>query len=897
MGPKDEAHAHEITRRTDNGRIETRETTAAGTSTKVTTPQARAMTEFKPGSIPDELKAREQWLLWDESNDTPRRPHWKGDFRISWSDPADWHSFDEAVEQASIVDSWGIGYVMALDNDKYPDGRYGCLDLDGCLNEDGQFKDWVPDLRRFGRDGAYAELSPSGTGLHIPLVNQPEPEWWTDSHISDEEHEGVEYLTHKFCTFTGQAKQIGEGAISGIADTNPAPFLYESYETLNGESPRLGSEDTRGHARDNDEWDKSDIEKMLGHVSSSCSYPEWRNILFALHDWDDGTTGKSLAESWSRGGGWDDESQRLIDAIWTGAEPGDGITLGTLVYHAQQAGWKPPGRRQQKQPVSEQEKSDARQQTNIQARVQQFLSWYQDEDTDFGRPEAVHEIAVAFTDSWDFLHPPERARGWRKCLHVYNEDTGVYEPRGERFVAERVEQMAQAFVANQTVNEVVGKVRRLSGVEESAELETQPNRLVVTNGILDLHTGDLHDLTPNEYHQTRLPVAYDPEASTTAIDEFFHDIVADRDVDTLYRLVAHTLYKEYASEKAAMLLGDGRNGKSVFLSLVEQFLGEHNVAERSLQELGDKQFAANNLQNKLANIQSDMSDEAVQDLGTFKKLTGRDTMVADVKYETPVVFENYATLMFAANRMPAMEEDTHAVWRRWVYINFPNTFEPDSDDHVPKRELMARLTTEQELQGLLARSVKEIREWHKGREWFVDALSPQQVREKMKRASEPIFDFAHSCLRPADGESVPKADVREAYRRYAREEGLPTQEDNVFGEQLMNIRDFDIESGQHRDGARRLNVYKNIQLSARGRQVLGLDDPDEEHQSQMGSTRERADALIRLCREIADGQPVHKERLIGRCLAEMTADQADAALKRAKDQGDVMVDGEQIVPV
>jgi hypothetical protein len=53
----------------------------------------------------------------------------------------------------------------------------------------------------------------------------------------------------------------------------------------------------------------------------------------------------------------------------------------------------------------------------------------------------------------------------------------------------------------------------------------------------------------------------------------------------------------------------------------------------------------------------------------------------------------------------------------------------------------------------------------------------------------------------------------------------------------------------------------------------------------------------RLVGEIADGQPVHKERLIGRCLAEMTADQADAALKRAKDQGDVMVDGEQIVPV
>jgi putative DNA primase/helicase len=856
------------------------------------------MTEFKPGSIPDELKAREQWLLWDESNDTPRRPHWKGDFRISWSDPADWHSFDEAVEQASVVDSWGIGYVMALDNDDHAHGLYGCLDLDGCLGEDGQPKDWVPDLTRFGDDAAYVERSPSGTGLHIPLVGQQAPEWWSDSHFSDDEHEGVEYLTHKFCTFTGDVIKIDNADPNGVADTNPAPFLFDAYQTINGEDPRLKAKQEGDSKHTDEDWDKETVEELLDNVSSSCSYPQWRNILFALHNWDDGTQGKALAESWSRGGGWDADSQRLIDSIWDGAEPGNGITLGTLVHHAKENGWEPSGRPEpSKEPVSEEEKEAARQQTNLEERVQQFLSWHQDDDTDFGRPEAVHEIAVAFTESYDFVNPPEKARGWRKCLHVYEDDTGVYEPRGERFVSERFEEMAGAFVANQTVNEVVGKVRRLSGVDDPRELDTNPHRLVVENGILNLHTGKLGEYTPEEYHQTRLPVAYDPDAEPKAIDDFFHDIVADRDVGTLYSLVAHTLYKEYAAEKAAMLLGDGRNGKSVFLDLVEQFLGEHNVAERSLQELAEKQFAANNLQNKLANVQSDMSDEAVKDLGTFKKLTGRDTMVADVKYETPVTFENYATLMFAANRMPAMEEDTHALWRRWVYVNFPNTFEPGTDDYVPKRQLMNNLTTDDELQGLLSRCVDEITEWHEGREWFPDAMNPQQVREKMKRASEPIFDFAHSCLEPVEGESVVKSEVREAYRKYAREEGLPTQEDNVFGEKLMNIKDFDIDSGQRRDGPSRVTVYKNVQLSSRGRQVLGLDTPDDEQQAQMGSTRERADTLVRFCKDMADGESIHKERLIGRCLAEMNAEQADAALQRAKEQGDVIVEGDKIVPV
>ena len=70
-------------------------------------------------NAPDELKDRDQWLLWDISNDTPRRPHWRGDFKISWSDPDQWHSFDEALAAADEVASWGIGYVTAAENPDY----------------------------------------------------------------------------------------------------------------------------------------------------------------------------------------------------------------------------------------------------------------------------------------------------------------------------------------------------------------------------------------------------------------------------------------------------------------------------------------------------------------------------------------------------------------------------------------------------------------------------------------------------------------------------------------------------------------------------------------------------------------------------------------------------------
>lgn len=185
-------------------------------------------------AIPTELRARDQWLMWDSAADTPRRPHWRGDFSVSWSDPDDWHSFEEAVEAAKERESWGIGYVFAKGNDEYPRGIYGALDLDGCVSDDGTPKDWLPGLKPFFDEDAYIEFSPSGEGIHIPLAGFEVPGWWTD--VALEEHEGVEAYEKKFFTFTGDTLR---GAGDSVADTGDyvEKWLKAVYENIAGERP------------------------------------------------------------------------------------------------------------------------------------------------------------------------------------------------------------------------------------------------------------------------------------------------------------------------------------------------------------------------------------------------------------------------------------------------------------------------------------------------------------------------------------------------------------------------------------------------------------------------------------------------------------------------------------
>jgi len=508
---------------------------------------------------------------------------------------------------------------------------------------------------------------------------------------------------------------------------------------------------------------------------------------------------------------------------------------------------------------------------------------------------ARHRIARALLEEYDFVYPEEGVRGWRTTLYVYDPDAGIYEPRGKDFIESLLERVAGDFVTNSVAQEIVGKVRRMTKTDR--DLETDPHRLCVGNGILNLHTGELDPFTPTEYHRTKLDVDWNPDAGAPeAIDGFLHDIVDESDVDTLYRLVAHTLYKEYLDEKAAILIGSGSNGKSMFLSLVERFLGTYNVVHRELQDFDDDGYAANNLQGKMANLATEIGERQLRDTTTFKKLTGRDSITAQVKHEKPVKFENYATLMFATNEMPVFSQDNHAIWRRWLYVDFPYTFDADdadAKDPEPERLLKRRLFQDTEFEALLLRCQQEIQRWYEGEPLFADSMDAEEVRDKMKKAAEPVYAFGSTCLEaPSDADDdvyVEKSVVRAAYKAFADEEDLPRIAENEFGKRLVALRDYSIESMQKRVDGSVTRVYEGIQLSPRGRQVLGIDEPDDEQQTvedrppAKPTVMERAQEMV----EENDRDPIPKDGLIWACAGDIGKSTAEHAVEELLHQGDL----------
>ena len=110
--------------------------------------------------IPFEMRQYRQWIVWkfeDVNNKKTKVPYNINGYKASVTNPQSWNSFDEVV-QAVNNGFDGIGFVLT-ENDPY-----AFIDLDHTADQE-EFTKQQTIYNNF--IDTYAELSPSGKGLHI----------------------------------------------------------------------------------------------------------------------------------------------------------------------------------------------------------------------------------------------------------------------------------------------------------------------------------------------------------------------------------------------------------------------------------------------------------------------------------------------------------------------------------------------------------------------------------------------------------------------------------------------------------------------------------------------------------------------------------------------------------
>ena len=365
----------------------------------------------------------------------------------------------------------------------------------------------------------------------------------------------------------------------------------------------------------------------------------------------------------------------------------------------------------------------------------------------------------------------------------YNKATGLYLPDGEAFLRMKVEKFMAAadqseFASNNYVREVIGHVKRLTYIDRTL-LNGDPELLAVKNGIIRLTDRELLPHSPKAFITIGVPVTYTGDAKCPSIDLFFSQIVKNDDVPLLYELCGWCLDRKSTIQKLFFLLGAGANGKSTFLNLLRKFLGSENCAAVSLQSLADNRFSMALLDNRLANIFPDLPAAGIRDAAVIKGLTGGDTMVAENKFERPFNLQNTAKLIFSANKAPRLSEDSDAIWRRLVIVDFPNQFLGVKADS----NLVDKLTTPEELSGLLNAALEALQRLRQQKAFTV-GTSMESVRRKYLLNSNPVPIFIEERCEKDIKASITKDELYDAFLQFCEDTGIAILGKKAFGARL-----------------------------------------------------------------------------------------------------------------
>ena len=370
-----------------------------------------------------------------------------------------------------------------------------------------------------------------------------------------------------------------------------------------------------------------------------------------------------------------------------------------------------------------------------------------------------------------------------KQVLCYDEPSGVYKFGGEIII----EQLAQIWLgragleAKATIHymeQVIDFIRRETYINRE-QLNPNPNILVVKNGTLSLVASTLVHHSKAFRATIAIPVTYDVNAKCPAIDKFLSEIVAPSDLPLLGEIPAWCLTTRSGIQRLILLLGEGRNGKTTYLEMLREFLGRSNCTAHTLQSLTTNRFAMAGLYGKLANIAPDLPSRALREAGPLKTLTGSDTVEAEKKFKDSFNFINSAKMIFATNTPPEITEDSYAIWRRFIMVDFPYKFEGKAED----KNLLAKLTTEEELSGFLNMALEGLDRLNINGD-FTYSRSIEETRSKYLLMSNPTTSFIEDYCEFSPWANITKEALYQGFMKFCSEHNLPGMAKKAFGHKI-----------------------------------------------------------------------------------------------------------------
>lgn len=347
-------------------------------------------------------------------------------------------------------------------------------------------------------------------------------------------------------------------------------------------------------------------------------------------------------------------------------------------------------------------------------------------------------------------------------------------------------------------------------VADPEEFDKDHWLLNVENGTIDLKTGELRPHQRGDMITKMAGTYYDPDAECPRWEQFLREVMNDDEelIQYLQKAIGYSLTGDTSAQEWYLLYGTGANGKSVFLSTIQELLGDYAQQAPSSLLMAKKEMGPTNDLARLKGarfVAATETDEGRRIAeGLVKQLTGDDKVSARFLFKETFEFKPTAKLWLATNHKPVVRGTDYGFWRRVRLIPFTRQFAPEErDTRLPEK-------LRKELPGILRWAVEGARLYRQ---------EGMQVPDKVRAAtaeyqaeSDVIGAFIADCCVLNPLAKVPVSELYHAYTSWCSANGEPSLSQRIFGKRLKERGDV-----EQVKGSKGVRMWKGIGLTAAGR--------------------------------------------------------------------------------
>ncbi len=293
--------------------------------------------------------------------------------------------------------------------------------------------------------------------------------------------------------------------------------------------------------------------------------------------------------------------------------------------------------------------------------------------------------------------------------------------------------------------------------KEGSELDSHPDLLACKNGVVDLSTGAFRSGRPEQYITKASQVEYKGiEEPAPTWERFLNEIFSENQelIHYMHKVLGYATTGHVKDNSFFVLTGQGRNGKSVLIEIVQHVMGDHMgpIQAELLLDQGRSRSSAGPSPDIMALKGLRLATASETDQGrrispsAVKWLTGGDTLIGRNPHDKLTTrFQPTHKLFLLTNHKPHAPADDFAFWERLRLIPFEVSF-VDREPKAPNErradlDLKSKLLVE--APGILAWLIKGAILW--SQEGLKPPAVVTQATADYHREEDILADFIDEC--------------------------------------------------------------------------------------------------------------------------------------------------------